>query len=235
MTAMGGAAGPRTLSGIVQEARQGKQAMASGRRRQPAGRRRERSGRRLPIVTAGMLDVMETPAHERRHMEEYLRSQSGDGFEIEHVEKLTSEYVLGHRYDVWDAHTMRHVTLLSTYNGARAPSEIDIEPWRARRCPLRSDRPQALAFDDVAAIIAAVSGQPVGYRDINEDARISAAIAAGLPADYAAMLRWLTGAIISGDGSLPSGDVETVTGRPSASFEAFARRDAAAWTTPEDK
>jgi hypothetical protein len=91
--------GPGTLSGIVQEARQGKQAMASGRL-QPAGRRREQSGRRLPIVTAGMLDVMETPAHERRHMEEYLRSQSGDDFEIEHVEKLTSEYVLGHQYDV---------------------------------------------------------------------------------------------------------------------------------------
>jgi len=52
-----------------------------------------------------MLDVMETPAHERRQIEDYLRSQSGDDFEIEHVEKLTSEYVLGSQYDVWDAHT----------------------------------------------------------------------------------------------------------------------------------
>lgn len=51
-----------------------------------------------------MLDVMETPAHERRQIEEYLRSQSGDDFEVEHVEKLTSEYVLGRQYDVWDAH-----------------------------------------------------------------------------------------------------------------------------------
>ena len=41
-------------------------------------------------------------------------------------------------------------------------------------------------------------------------------------------------AIIAGDGSRPTGDVETVTGRPPASFEAFARRNAAAWTTPED-
>jgi len=57
------------------------------------------------VVTAGMLDVMETPAHERRQIEDYLRSQSGDDFEIEHVEKLTSEYVLGQQYDVWDAHT----------------------------------------------------------------------------------------------------------------------------------
>jgi len=47
---------------------------------------------------------METPAHERRWIEDYLRSQSVDDFEIEHVEKLTSEYVLGQKYDVWDAH-----------------------------------------------------------------------------------------------------------------------------------
>ena len=52
-----------------------------------------------------MLGSMETPAHERREIEEYLRSQSGPDFEIEHVEKLTSEYVLGDQYDVWDAHT----------------------------------------------------------------------------------------------------------------------------------
>src|SRR6266542_471189 len=52
-----------------------------------------------------MLDVMETPAHQRRQIEDYLRSPSGDDFEIEHVEKLTSEYVLGRQYDVWDAHT----------------------------------------------------------------------------------------------------------------------------------
>jgi hypothetical protein len=52
-----------------------------------------------------MLNVMDTPAHQRRQIEDYLRSQSGDDFEIEHVEKLTSEYVLGQQYDVWDAHT----------------------------------------------------------------------------------------------------------------------------------
>ena len=94
--------------------------------------------------------------------------------------------------------------------------------------------PQALSFGDVAAIIAAVSGRPVGYKDIDQEAWISAAIAAGVPADYDVMLRWLTGAIIGGDGSQPTGDVETVTGRPAASFEAFARRNAAAWITPED-
>ena len=53
----------------------------------------------------GMLSAMETPENERRAIEEYLRSQSGPDFVIQHVEKLTSEYVLGRQYDVWDAHT----------------------------------------------------------------------------------------------------------------------------------
>jgi hypothetical protein len=48
---------------------------------------------------------METPEHERREIEDYLRRESGPDLEIEQVEKLTSEYVLGHQYDVWDAHT----------------------------------------------------------------------------------------------------------------------------------
>jgi len=48
---------------------------------------------------------MESPEHERRDVENYLRSQSGPKFKVRHVEKLTTEYVLGHQYDVWDAHT----------------------------------------------------------------------------------------------------------------------------------
>jgi uncharacterized protein YbjT (DUF2867 family) len=195
---------------------------------------------------------------------------------------------------------VRHVTFLSTYNGDRAPREIDIAAVEAdlasreafTHCILRpawvmqnfTDNhlpvingtltvpsgggseafvdaadiaavavetllnpdahagarydltgPQAITFDDVAATIAAVSGQRVVYKDIDQEAWINGAIAAGVPADYAVMLRWLTGAIIAGDGSEPTGDIETVAGRPPGSFEAFARRNAAAWTTPEDK
>jgi predicted RNA-binding Zn-ribbon protein involved in translation (DUF1610 family) len=48
---------------------------------------------------------METPEYERREIIEYLESQSGSEFLVEHVEKLTSEHVLGQQYDVWDAHT----------------------------------------------------------------------------------------------------------------------------------
>src|SRR5580658_8823471 len=145
--------------------------------------------------------------------------------------------------DQAEAAGTRHVTFLSTYNGDRAPREIDIaavaaetllNPGAHAGARYALTGPQALTFGDVAAVIAAVSGRPVVYKDIDQEAWISGAIAAGVPADYGVMLRWLTGAIIGGDGSQPTSDVETVTGRPPASFEAFARRNAAAWTTAED-
>jgi uncharacterized protein YbjT (DUF2867 family) len=202
--------------------------------------------------------------------------------------------------DQAEAAGLRHVTFLSTYNGDRAPREIDIAAVEADLASREAfthsilrpawvmqnftddhlpvingtltvpsgggseafvdaadiaavavetllnpgahagaryalTGPQAITFEDVAATIAAVSGQPVLYKDIDQEAWINGAVAVGLPADYAVMLRWLTGAIIAGDGSEPTGDIEAVAGRPPASFEAFARRNAAAWTTPEDK
>ena len=90
--------------------------------------------------------------------------------------------------------------------------------------------PQALTFDEAAGIIASVSGRPVRYNDIDQEAWISGALAVGVPADYAVMLRWLTGAIIAGHGSTPTDDIEKVTGREPATFRQFAERNARAWT-----
>ena len=90
--------------------------------------------------------------------------------------------------------------------------------------------PQALTFGKVAEIIASVCGRPVFYNDIDQEAWISGALAAGVPADYAVMLRWLTGAIIAGNGSVPTDDIEKVTGRTPATFREFAERNAHAWT-----
>jgi uncharacterized protein YbjT (DUF2867 family) len=93
--------------------------------------------------------------------------------------------------------------------------------------------PQALTVAEVAGIIAAVTGQTVTHNDIDPGAWIGAAVAAGLvPAGYAVMLRWLTGSIISGNGSTPNDDVEKVTGRPPVRFGEFARRSRHAWTAP---
>jgi uncharacterized protein YbjT (DUF2867 family) len=93
--------------------------------------------------------------------------------------------------------------------------------------------PQALTVDEVADAIAAVTGRAVRHDDIDPDVWIDGAVAAGLvPADYAVMLRWLTGSVISGNGSTPNDDVEKVTGRPAATFHDFARRSVHAWTSP---
>lgn len=91
--------------------------------------------------------------------------------------------------------------------------------------------PQALTFQDIADTIAFVSGRPVAYRDLDQDAWINGALAAGVPADYAVMMRWLTGAIIAGNGATPTADIEKVTGRPATSFLKFAERNAYTWTS----
>ncbi len=202
--------------------------------------------------------------------------------------------------DEAEAAGVRHVTLLSTYNGDRAPSDVDISAvetdlasrqafthsilrpaWVmqnfidehlpiisgtlavpsgggaeafvdavdiasvAAETLLRPEAhadaeyaltgPEAITFDDVAATITTVSGQPVTYQEIDQQTWIGAAIAADVPADYAPMLRWLTGAIIAGEGSMPTADIETVTGRPPTSFHAFAERHATAWTSKEQR
>jgi uncharacterized protein YbjT (DUF2867 family) len=90
--------------------------------------------------------------------------------------------------------------------------------------------PQALTVGEVAATISSAIGRPVIHNDIDPDLWINGAVAAGfVPADYAVMLRWLTGTIIAGNGSQPNDDIKRVTGRPATSFHDFARRSAAAW------
>ncbi|MGW1911597.1 NmrA family NAD(P)-binding protein [Streptomyces sp. NPDC002076] len=91
--------------------------------------------------------------------------------------------------------------------------------------------PQALTFQDIADTIAFVSGRPVTYSDIDQEAWINGALAAGVPADFAVMMRWLTGAIVAGNGATPTGDIEKVTGRPATTFREFAERTAHAWTS----
>ena len=92
--------------------------------------------------------------------------------------------------------------------------------------------PQALSVAEVADTITAVTGRTVAHRDLDPEVWIEGAVAAGLvPADYAVMLRWLTGTISSGNGSTPNDDVEKVTGRPPTAFLDFARRSANAWKT----
>ncbi len=58
-------------------------------------------------------------------------------------------------------------------------------------------------------------------------------LAAGVPAGYGQMLRFLTETVASGAGPTPTNAVERVTGAPPTSFADFARHNAVAWTEKE--
>jgi uncharacterized protein YbjT (DUF2867 family) len=89
--------------------------------------------------------------------------------------------------------------------------------------------PEAMTFSDAADIIARVSDRPITYHDVDREAWIRASIAAGVPVDYAHIMRLITDDIASGRGSLPNDVVQTVTGLPPISFSEFATRTKQAW------
>jgi uncharacterized protein YbjT (DUF2867 family) len=91
--------------------------------------------------------------------------------------------------------------------------------------------PEALTVANVATIIGEVLGRSVRHNDVDREAWISGAVAAGLvPAAYGEVLRWLTDTVASGKGSRPTDDVRKVTGVPPTTFAEFATRSAQAWT-----
>ena len=89
--------------------------------------------------------------------------------------------------------------------------------------------PDALTVSDAADVIAGVTGQPARHNDIDRNAWIDGAVAAGVPAAYGEVLRLLTETVASGRGSRPNNDVHGVTGRQPISFGDFAQRTAQAW------
>lgn len=89
--------------------------------------------------------------------------------------------------------------------------------------------PEALTIAEAAKIISDVSGRTIDYTDTDRGEWIAGAVAAGVPAEYGAVLGVLTETIASGRGSRPGSDIEKVTGAEPASFADFARRTAAVW------
>jgi hypothetical protein len=89
--------------------------------------------------------------------------------------------------------------------------------------------PEALTVGQAAEIISATVGRTITYVPIDQDAWIPAMLGAGVPEDYAAILRMLTSTVASGNGSRPNSDVQTVTGRPAISFAEFAAKAAPVW------
>jgi uncharacterized protein YbjT (DUF2867 family) len=86
--------------------------------------------------------------------------------------------------------------------------------------------PEAMTISDAADVIATITGQPIKHADVDRQAWIQASIAAGLPADYSAMLGLLTEAIASGRGARPNNDIERATEVPATTFTDCVRRTA---------
>jgi uncharacterized protein YbjT (DUF2867 family) len=89
--------------------------------------------------------------------------------------------------------------------------------------------PEALTFEKAAGLISTAVGRRISYRDVDRDTWIKAMTAAGVPADYADVLRALTETIANGHGSRPNDDVLTVTGTPPLPLKDFAARTASEW------
>ncbi|MFD3416807.1 NmrA family NAD(P)-binding protein [Streptomyces decoyicus] len=81
--------------------------------------------------------------------------------------------------------------------------------------------PQALSYDDIAATLTAVTGRPVRHRPLTYE-QLRDRLAAGLPAEFAALLAGLDRAIADGAEDRVTDTVERLTGRPPRSFRDVA-------------
>ncbi len=89
--------------------------------------------------------------------------------------------------------------------------------------------PQALTMAEAAGLISEAIGRTISYRDTDREEWIAAMVDAGVPAEYADVLRPLTVTMASGNGARPNGDVLDVTGAAPITFAEFAAATASAW------
>ncbi|WNG34969.1 ergot alkaloid biosynthesis protein [Archangium violaceum] len=89
--------------------------------------------------------------------------------------------------------------------------------------------PQALSYDDIAAVLSQVAGRPMRHVHVDSEGVQKHMMEAGIPERYAALLAQLEEAIRQGAEGRVTQTVLRVTGREPRSFEAFARAHAAVW------
>lgn len=85
--------------------------------------------------------------------------------------------------------------------------------------------PEALGYDDIAAIVTEVTGRSVVHRRLSyEDLRDH--LATGIPVEFAAMLAGLDRAVAGGSEHRVTDTVQRITGRPAGAFRACLEREA---------
>jgi uncharacterized protein YbjT (DUF2867 family) len=89
--------------------------------------------------------------------------------------------------------------------------------------------PQTLTMAEAAGLISEAVGRTISYRDTDREEWIADMVEAGVPAEYADVLRPLTVTMASGNGARPNGDVLDVTGGAPVTFAEFAAATTSAW------
>jgi uncharacterized protein YbjT (DUF2867 family) len=80
-----------------------------------------------------------------------------------------------------------------------------------------------------AAVLSTVLGRPVSFVDVPPEAAKAAMLQGGMPADYVDAVIDLLAVMKTGRFDRVTNEVERVTGRKPGTFEAWARRNAAAF------
>ena len=138
------------------------------------------------------------------------------------------------------AGTIREEGAIYTATGAGRVGFIDAEDIAATAAacltaaaPLNSDvlltGPDALSYDDAAAIIAAALGRPVHHVSLDPASLTARLVSQGLPANYAKTLTALDAHIAAGAEDCTTSGVEQVTGQRPTSFRAFVQRVLDRW------
>ncbi|GHE03937.1 NmrA family NAD(P)-binding protein [Streptomyces alanosinicus] len=84
--------------------------------------------------------------------------------------------------------------------------------------------PEALRYDDIAAVLTEVTGRPVVHRRLTYE-QLRDRLAARMPPEFAAMLAGMDRAIAEGAEDRTTDTVRQLTGRPPHSFRAVAVRE----------
>ncbi|MFG2347671.1 NmrA family NAD(P)-binding protein [Streptomyces phaeochromogenes] len=95
---------------------------------------------------------------------------------------------------------------------------------RAPNAELVLTGPEALSYDDIAAIVTEVTGRPVVHHRLTRE-QLRDRLAAFIPLEFATMLADMDRAIAGGAEDRTTGAVQLLTGRPPNGFRAVAERE----------
>jgi uncharacterized protein YbjT (DUF2867 family) len=109
-------------------------------------------------------------------------------------------------------------------------SDLDAVPGDRRDHLLTG--PQALSYPEAAAIITAATGRPVRVVHAGADEQAADLRAAGIPAEFAAILAAADAGVRAGREDELSTAVLDLTGRPPRTFTQFVQEHAARWAAP---